>query len=181
MTTQTPPSPGNATAATDSVQLIVGGMTCASCAARIEKKLNRLEGVSATVNFATETAAVVFDPTRLTPADLISTVQATGYTAALPQPITVARDDGGQHEEDKHDHGGDETDSLRQRLLVSAALTVPVVAARDDLVKSGAKRIRPRQQRLLGSRRVRASDSGAERSWGCRSWRRSSRATRLGP
>jgi Cu+-exporting ATPase len=103
-------------------------MTCASCAARIEKKLNRLDGVRATVNFATETATVSFDPARLTTADLISTVEATGYTAALPQPPATAQDDGRKREEDQHDHGRDQADSLRQRLLVSAALTVPVVA-----------------------------------------------------
>ena len=63
--------------------LVIGGMTCASCAARVEKKLNKLDGVSATVNLATETARVSF-PDAVTVADLIAVVERTGYTAALP-------------------------------------------------------------------------------------------------
>lgn len=62
------------------IELAIGGMTCASCAARVEKKLNRLGGVTAAVNFATERARVTF-PGALTPADLIAVVQKTGYTA----------------------------------------------------------------------------------------------------
>ena len=65
------------------IELSIGGMTCASCAARIEKKLNRIDGVSATVNFATEKAKVAF-PDTVTPDDLVAAVEATGYTAALP-------------------------------------------------------------------------------------------------
>lgn len=67
------------------VELVIGGMTCASCAARIEKKLNRMEGVTATVNYATEKAKVAFD-TDIAVTDLIATVEATGYTAREPQP-----------------------------------------------------------------------------------------------
>ena len=93
------------------VDLAIGGMTCASCAARVEKKLNRLDGVSATVNFATERAHVVAPPT-VTVADLIGTVEKTGYTAA-PASTETAEDDGRP---------------LRTRLLVSATLTVPVLA-----------------------------------------------------
>ncbi|MGH3250332.1 MAG: heavy-metal-associated domain-containing protein, partial [Trebonia sp.] len=63
--------------------LVIGGMTCASCAARVEKKLNRIDGVTATVNLATETARVSF-PNALPVADLIAAVERTGYTAALP-------------------------------------------------------------------------------------------------
>ena len=59
------------------VDLTIGGMTCASCAARIEKKLNRLDGVTATVNFATEKARVSF-PAAVSPADLISVVEQAG-------------------------------------------------------------------------------------------------------
>jgi len=100
----------DARTATD-VELVIGGMTCASCAARIEKKLNRLDGVTATVNYATEKANVhVAD--GVTTDDLIATVEKTGYTAALPQPRTEDVDAAGP---------------LRRRLLVSAALTVPVV------------------------------------------------------
>lgn len=69
-----------------SVELSIGGMTCASCAARIEKKLNKLDGVSATVNYATEKAHVTFND-DVAPADLVATVQATGYTAALPHHL----------------------------------------------------------------------------------------------
>ena len=68
-----------------SVELSIGGMTCASCAARIEKKLNKLDGVIATVNFATEKASVRF-PAAVSPEDLISVVERAGYTAALPVP-----------------------------------------------------------------------------------------------
>ena len=69
------------------VELVIGGMTCASCAARIEKKLNKMPGVSATVNYATEKAKVSFSP-DVEPADLVATIEATGYTAALPAPPT---------------------------------------------------------------------------------------------
>jgi P-type Cu+ transporter len=100
---------------TASIELGVGGMTCASCAARIEKKLNRLDGVSASVNFATEQASVRYDPAVVSPTDLITTVEATGYTAALPKTDTPAKED------------DDPTPSLRQRLLVSAVLTLPVL------------------------------------------------------
>jgi Cu+-exporting ATPase len=111
-----PASPPPSSART--VELSIGGMTCASCAARVEKKLNKLEGVSATVNYATEKAKVSF-PAGLSESELIATVEATGYTAALPQPPsaqpTTARDD-------------DEVGPLRQRLLVSAVLAAPVLA-----------------------------------------------------
>ncbi len=77
-------------AAHQAVELSIGGMTCASCAARIEKKLNRLDGVTATVNFATEKAAVSF-PGTVTPQDLIAVVERTGYRAALPVPPLTRR------------------------------------------------------------------------------------------
>ncbi|MEV5614055.1 heavy metal-associated domain-containing protein, partial [Streptomyces sp. NPDC052225] len=75
----TTPSPTPAT-----LDLAIGGMTCASCSSRIEKKLNRLEGVTATVNLATEKAKVTYDPT-VAPATLISTITKLGYTA---KPLT---------------------------------------------------------------------------------------------
>ena len=75
-------APGGAVRAVD---LAIGGMTCASCAARVEKKLNKLDGVTATVNFATETARVSF-PAAMPATDLISVVEQAGYTAALPAP-----------------------------------------------------------------------------------------------
>ena len=67
------------------VELLIDGMTCASCANRIEKKLNKLDGVTATVNYATEKAKVSFGE-GITPEDLIATVEKTGYTAELPRP-----------------------------------------------------------------------------------------------
>lgn len=76
----TTPASGN------SVELIIGGMTCASCANRVEKKLNRMDGVTATVNYATEKAKVTFTEDVSTD-DLVATVQATGYTASLPTPL----------------------------------------------------------------------------------------------
>ena len=72
-------------APTQDVELLIGGMTCASCAVRIEKKLNRLDGVTATVNYATEKAKVTYGP-GVTPEDLVATVEKTGYTAELPRP-----------------------------------------------------------------------------------------------
>ena len=98
------------------VDLEIQGMTCASCAARIEKKLNRLPGVQASVNFATEKAHVVL-PDGVAVDDAIATVRATGYDASLPEPPAAAE----PAAEDP------EVASLRQRLWVSVALTVPVV------------------------------------------------------
>jgi len=102
----------------DRVELSIGGMTCASCAARIEKKLNRLDGVEATVNFATERARVDFGP-EVSVADLIATVEQTGYSAELPAPPAA--------EPTPDAAPAAEVDPLRERLLVSAALSVPVV------------------------------------------------------
>ena len=103
-----------ATAAPERVTLALEGMTCASCAARIERKLNKLEGVEATVNYATEQATVRFDPARVELEDLIRSVGAIGYGAALPRAVTGA------------DSGEDAVRSLRQRLIVAAALSAPL-------------------------------------------------------
>jgi Cu+-exporting ATPase len=94
------------------VELDIDGMTCASCAMRIEKKLNRMPGVTASVNYATEKAQVEL-PAGVAVSDAIATVEATGYAARLEQPA-----------EEQVDH---ETQSLRRRLITSAALTIPVV------------------------------------------------------
>ncbi|MFD6756064.1 heavy metal translocating P-type ATPase [Micromonospora gifhornensis] len=104
--------------ATGRIELSIGGMTCASCAARIEKKLNRLDGVQASVNYATEKATISYDA-PVTPDDLIATVEQTGYRASLPAPATPAAGT---------DEPVDELRSLRTRLWVSVALTVPVIA-----------------------------------------------------
>ncbi|MDP2774544.1 MAG: heavy metal translocating P-type ATPase [Nocardioides sp.] len=97
-------------------------MTCASCANRIERKLNKLDGVTATVNYATEKAKVTYDPSVSTD-ELVGAVEAAGYRAALPKPTGAEEASSG----DKGD-GADPTRSLRQRLLVSALLSIPVIA-----------------------------------------------------
>jgi len=104
------------------VELTIGGMTCASCAARIEKKLNKMDGVTASVNYATEKAKVTFTGS-VQPEDLIATVEATGYSALPTPPIQQA----GQHD-DEQDAKDRETDGWWQRLVVSAILAVPVLA-----------------------------------------------------
>jgi Cu+-exporting ATPase len=122
-TPTTTPLPAGAPGSGSQVELTIGGMTCASCAARIEKKLNRLDGVTATVNYATEKAKVSFTG-DVTPADLIATVEKTGYTAALPEPPKAGPDGEQSATPEVEDHVA----GLRRRLLVSAVLTVPVVA-----------------------------------------------------
>ena len=100
--------------ATTRLDLPIEGMTCASCASRIERKLNKLEGVTASVNYATEQAAVEYDPSRVTREALVEAVEETGYSAHLPQaeaPLIEI----------------DPAAALRRRLLVSAALSLPVL------------------------------------------------------
>ncbi len=94
------------------IELEIGGMTCTSCAARVEKKLNKLDGVDASVNYATELASVVYDPSHVALEELVRTVEATGYTAALPNAESEREDPMGP---------------LRRRLEVAAVLTVPLV------------------------------------------------------
>nr|WP_238993240.1 heavy metal translocating P-type ATPase [Nocardioides caldifontis] len=106
-------------------------MTCASCANRIERKLNKLDGVSATVNYATEKAKVSYDPdgAGVTTEDLIAAVAAAGYTATLPTPPRrPAASDAGQETAEVPDAHEAAVRSLRQRLLISTLLTVPVIA-----------------------------------------------------
>ena len=104
------------------VELDISGMTCASCANRIEKKLNKLDGVTATVNYATEKARVDYVGDVSTE-DLVGTVEQAGYTATVPAPAasSTAPDAAGPAEIDP-------TASLRQRLLISLVLSVPVIA-----------------------------------------------------
>ncbi len=106
------------------LELTIGGMTCASCAARVEKKLNKLDGVRASVNYATEKARVNYAD-GVTPEDLLATVARTGYTAELPA--------GTGHDADPHagpDAGpaGTDLSELRVRLLGSAVLAIQVIA-----------------------------------------------------
>src|SRR3954452_5217790 len=98
------------------IELPITGMTCASCANRIERKLNKLGGITASVNYATEKARVRA-PEGVDPATLVATVEAAGYHAKLPQP-----------EKPRHEEAEDDpTRPLRQRLITSTALAVPVI------------------------------------------------------
>ncbi|UOX89449.1 cadmium-translocating P-type ATPase [Amycolatopsis sp. FBCC-B4732] len=96
--------------AAERVELAIGGMTCASCAARVERKLNKVDGVTATVNYATEKAQVSY-PSALSVEDLTAVVEAAGYSARLPEPDAP-----------------DELAALRKRLLLAVVLTVPLMA-----------------------------------------------------
>lgn len=118
MSTTAPPSVGTG------IELEIGGMTCASCAMRIEKKLNKLDGVTATVNYATEKAKVTV-PDGYDPALLIAEVEKTGYSAAVPAPKGKTKDGAGFVDADDADP---ELLSLRNRLIGSIVLTLPVIA-----------------------------------------------------
>ncbi|WP_326760682.1 heavy metal translocating P-type ATPase [Streptomyces phaeochromogenes] len=120
MTSTTATTPIGATA---EVELTIGGMTCASCAARVEKKLNRMDGVTATVNYATEKAKVSYAQGVLV-TDLIATVVKTGYTAEEPPPPRIETPDADAEEAVERDP---ELSSLRERLTVSVLLALPVV------------------------------------------------------
>ncbi|HCT15190.1 heavy metal translocating P-type ATPase [Corynebacterium nuruki] len=127
----------------DLVQLDLGvtGMTCTSCSARIERKLNRMDGVDATVNFATESAQVGYDPAKTTPDDVIATVRKTGYDAFT---LADSTDDAGEDDSSddreaasglpaatgqaKVDAARDaEAGDLKKRAIISAVLAFPVV------------------------------------------------------
>ncbi|WP_331771550.1 heavy metal translocating P-type ATPase (plasmid) [Embleya sp. NBC_00888] len=110
---------------TGQIELSIGGMTCASCAMRVEKRLNKLDGVTATVNYATEKAKVTYAG-DIAPTDLVAQVEAAGYTAELPAPPKAAGSTG-EPTPDADPDGG-RVRALRDRLLVSAVLTVPVIA-----------------------------------------------------
>jgi P-type Cu+ transporter len=94
------------------LELPITGMTCASCANRIERKLNKLDGVSASVNYATEKASVEFDPGAVAPEQLVAAVESAGYQAGMPAGVSEERD---------------EAAPLRMRLIVSALFSVPVL------------------------------------------------------
>ncbi len=106
-----------ASALAERVDLELAGMTCAGCATRIERTLNKLDGVEATVNYATEGAAVRFDPGRIGVEKVIAAVEAIGYGAALPRAATdVVQDDAAENA----------ARWLRRRLLVAAVLSAPL-------------------------------------------------------
>ncbi|WP_329217587.1 heavy metal translocating P-type ATPase [Streptomyces sp. NBC_01485] len=119
--TATAETPIASPASGSEVELLIGGMTCASCAARVEKKLNRVDGVTATVNYATEKAKVSY-PAGVEVADLIAVVVKTGYTAEEPAPVAVP-----EQVQEEHGSRDPELASLRHRLLVSVLLAAPVV------------------------------------------------------
>ncbi len=135
MTVHSPTSPVSAAPGAPSgpidsttIDLEIGGMTCASCAMRIEKKLNRMDGVTASVNYSTEKAHVSFAG-DVSPADLLATVEATGYTATLPRPpAPPAGSDAPLAAIGDPDRPLDPTAELRRRLLISLVLAVPVIA-----------------------------------------------------
>ena len=118
-----------ATTDTQHLELPITGMTCASCANRIERKLNKLDGVSASVNYATERATVDYDPAAVAPEQLTAAVEAAGYQAALPDGDAPSNTE-----------ATDETAPLRQRLLISAALTLPVFVATSRKVSRPSSR-----------------------------------------
>ena len=108
-------SPEEVSAISAQIELPITGMTCASCANRIERKLNKLEGVDASVNYATEKATVSYDPEAVQPEALVGAVEAAGYQAVLPS------------DQPARDEEVDETAPLRFRLIVSALLSLPVL------------------------------------------------------
>ncbi|WP_168582892.1 heavy metal translocating P-type ATPase [Gephyromycinifex aptenodytis] len=134
--TTTPVAADATTAPTANLELSITGMTCASCANRIEKKLNKLPGVSATVNYATEKAKVTYDQ-QVNPSDLVSTVEQAGYGATLPPPPTPPRAPGAAsaapssgtgEQEAVAQAGARHVQELRNRVLICAALAIPVIA-----------------------------------------------------
>src|SRR5690625_4697048 len=104
------------------IELAIGGMTCASCANRVEKRLNKLDGVIAEVNYATEKASVTYAD-GVTADDLVAQVEKAGYTAALPEPADPGSGGSGGAEA-----GADPLSALRLRTIVSLVLSVPVIA-----------------------------------------------------
>jgi Cu+-exporting ATPase len=108
-------------ATTEYIELPITGMTCASCANRVERKLNKLDGVTATVNYATEKARVQFDPGAVAAEQLVGAVQAAGYIATLPSSARATADEQAGGEEDT-------IAALRRRVLLAALLSVPALA-----------------------------------------------------
>ena len=114
-------TPSQSGTSAGSIELMITGMTCASCANRVERKLNKLEGVSATVNYATEKAKVTFDP-DVAPEALVAAVEQAGYGARLPRSQADSEQGKVESVEDQAAR------TLRQRLVISTVLTIPVIA-----------------------------------------------------
>src|SRR5699024_9748460 len=110
------PSSESAEQSAGPVELAIGGMTCAACATRVERKLNKLDGVSATVNYATEEASVVMDD-AVEPDTLISQVENAGYSAEL-----IDRDSG---DAELAQTGSERVSYLWRRLVVALICGVP--------------------------------------------------------
>ncbi|MFG2672799.1 heavy metal translocating P-type ATPase [Streptomyces sp. NPDC048445] len=125
MSAQTAATTGTTGTGAAEVELAIGGMTCASCAARIEKKLNRMDGVEATVNYATEKARVSYRGEDVSVRDLIATVEKTGYSAQEPAPPVRGAASSGETDAAEE---ADELRPLRQRLITAVLLAVPVIA-----------------------------------------------------
>jgi len=124
------PLPAAGTAAPDRLELGLTGMTCAACAARIEKVLNRVPGVHAAVNFATETAAVGFDSANATPDELIAAVVRAGYGASIRRESEAERAATKARKEREYQ-------SLKRELVVSAILTLPLLVQMVPMLASG--------------------------------------------
>ncbi|WKD62242.1 Copper-exporting P-type ATPase A [Corynebacterium ciconiae DSM 44920] len=119
----------------EQVELGVTGMTCTSCSSRVERKLNKLEGAEATVNFATETARITFDPALRSTSDFLDVVRTTGYDAFIMSDASAARDDAtspapsttSSAPDQSEEHRAQHEAELKQRVIISAALAVPVM------------------------------------------------------
>ena len=115
------------------VDLEVLGMTCTSCSARVERKLNKMEGVEAQVNFATETASVLYDAAELTTDDLVATIEAAGYKGFVKADLQAdnSNSEATTGEQAQGTSISDvrlqEQEQLKQRVLVSAVLGIPVM------------------------------------------------------
>ncbi|HET8815060.1 MAG TPA: heavy metal translocating P-type ATPase [Solirubrobacterales bacterium] len=106
------------------LDLTIEGMTCSSCAGRVEKRLNELEGVEATVNFVTECASVSFDRERVAPEELVGAVEEVGYSASLPM---LPGEHGGAEGHLDHEHDYGSADELGRRVIVCSLLSLPVL------------------------------------------------------
>ncbi|WP_228974029.1 cation-translocating P-type ATPase [Streptomyces sp. DH12] len=120
-------APGPVADATTTTDLVIGGMTCGACVARVEKGLAKLEGVVASVNLATHTARVTHPPTYTVP-DLVAAVERSGFTAEPPAPPKSEDESEAGRQERRDQEAAAEDAEQRRRLIVTAFLAVPVLA-----------------------------------------------------